>query len=220
MKRILFILLIVLGPTAAYADDYCLVHNGGTFADQTSWGLVGPTINGVHFTVPDDCVLSTASFLLAKNGTPADNAVIELYDDSSGVPGSLLATGSTVSGASISGTSYANASWATSTFSYTLTAGTNYWLRFTRSGAADNSNYYITPYRIAAANVKHYNGTVWGSYEGDTTLTLYGASSTSPTPPDLGGATSTVDQSQQNLANAVYIYLACFALMVWLMRKH
>jgi len=41
------------------------------------------------------------------------------------------------------------------------------------------------------------------------------------TPPQgVGGATSTIEQAQSNLAHAFYLFLASTFFMVWLMRKH
>lgn len=53
-------------------------------------------------------------------------------------------------------------------------------------------------------------------------VTFSDSSSTPPTPPPvpLGGSTSTVEQSEQNLANATYIFFISVFLMIWLMRKH
>jgi len=44
---------------------------------------------------------------------------------------------------------------------------------------------------------------------------------TEPTPPfSGGGATSTIEQSQQNYVNSVYIFLIAMFGMIWLLRKH
>jgi len=49
------------------------------------------------------------------------------------------------------------------------------------------------------------------------TFTITGSSP--PTPP-LGGATSTVDQAEENLYLAVFVFFASMLTMIWLMRKH
>jgi len=41
-----------------------------------------------------------------------------------------------------------------------------------------------------------------------------------PPPVELGGATSSVDQSQQNLSTAFALFLAAMFGMIWLLRKH
>jgi len=41
-----------------------------------------------------------------------------------------------------------------------------------------------------------------------------------PAPVPLGGATSTIEQTQQNLGTAFAIFFACFFGMIWLLRKH
>jgi len=52
---------------------------------------------------------------------------------------------------------------------------------------------------------------------------LIQTASTPPPPPDpsdFSGATSTMDQTQQNLFNMSYVFLICMFGMIWLMRKH
>jgi len=41
-----------------------------------------------------------------------------------------------------------------------------------------------------------------------------------PGPVALGGATSSVDQAQQNVIYFAWTFLACMVLVIWLMRKH
>jgi len=59
---------------------------------------------------------------------------------------------------------------------------------------------------------------------GNTTLTNYAYDGCYQAPPDspvvIGGATSTLEQGQDNLAQAFWLYLACFFGVVWLLRKH
>jgi len=41
-----------------------------------------------------------------------------------------------------------------------------------------------------------------------------------PPTPEIGGATSTIDQTQQNLSTAFYLFFIVFFGVVWLLRKH
>jgi len=76
---------------------------------------------------------------LRKMGSPSDAVTVELCADSSGSPGSVLASGS-IAAASI----YTTMGWVTATLGSqpTLSYGTNYWIVVRRSGSSHYSNYY------------------------------------------------------------------------------
>lgn len=82
---------------------------------------------------------------LRKVAAPADNLTVSIFDDNGGEPGSVIANGTsnTVAGAGLS-TTDTNLGVATFVFATppTLTSGTKYWIVLSRSGAADNTNYY------------------------------------------------------------------------------
>lgn len=62
-----------------------------------------------------------------------------------------------------------------------------------------------------------FSGTLANICVSDTT----GQCTVAPPPPSgMGGATSTIEQSQTNLAYAVYMFMIAMFGMVWLMRKH
>ncbi len=93
---------------------------------------------GQSFTTTSSYSTTTVDLYLAKSGSPVDNLTLEIL--SSSMTGTVLGTSATVGGASVSTSN----SWIRFTFAspVTLSSGTTYYLRLTRSGANDVSNYY------------------------------------------------------------------------------
>jgi len=73
---------------------------------------------------------------IAKAGSPGDNFRVSIASDLSGVPGGNIESISK----SISNTTLTSESFV---FTANLTANTKYWIILERTGAADNTNYYI-----------------------------------------------------------------------------
>lgn len=100
---------------------------------------------------------------LGKTGSPTDNAVIQIQSDSAGSPsGSVLASGS-VAAASI--TTTASDVTITLDTAVNFSAGTTYWLVFTRSGSGDSTNYYQAGGSVSTSyangSAKYYSSSAW-----------------------------------------------------------
>lgn len=107
--------------------------------------------------------LSTFKTKLIKVGAPTDNLEISLLSSVGGAPGVVLGTTS-IDGAGIDGAAY---EWQTFSFDVRPSEanGATYFIRYKRSGALDNANFYrvgtnTTPvYAAGAARV--YNGAAY-----------------------------------------------------------
>ena len=105
------------------------------------------TNNGLAFRIRSGAARTIASVTLnlKKFGTPADNVVVAIQADSSGVPsGSDLATAGTVAGGTLT-TSLAD--YTIDITDVDIAADTTYWVVVTRSGAVDGTNNYAMQLR-------------------------------------------------------------------------
>ena len=95
---------------------------------------------GQSFLTTSAYSVDAVSLLLLKEGTPTDNLTLEILSTS--ITGTVLATSDSVNGSSLSSGAY---EWITFTFSSppSLSDATTYYLRLTRSGANDTTNYYF-----------------------------------------------------------------------------
>lgn len=94
-----------------------------------------------------------------KEGTPADNIKVELCANSSGTPGTVLASG-TIAGSSIG----KGAAWKSATLNtpVSVSNGTNYHIVVSRTGAADEDHYYM----LAVDENLGYAGGSMGLWDG------------------------------------------------------
>lgn len=100
----------------------------------------------------------------ASNGTPTDNVRCDIYSDNNGVPGSLIVSGDTIIAASKVGSNIAFFFSA----KYVLVANTRYWFVFSRTGALDDTNFYLINLGSSATDslypkgeMRIYNGSSW-----------------------------------------------------------
>lgn len=105
---------------------------------------------------------ANCSFRVRTEGSPSDNLNFDLRADSSGSPGTLLATG-TIASSSLTDTF----AWITVNFSsrYELADSTTYWVTASRSGALDGTDYYVLDVDetlgYTGGVFKYYNGSSW-----------------------------------------------------------
>lgn len=99
-----------------------------------------------------------------KEGTPSDNMKLELCQNSSGLPGTVLAS-ATVAGSDIG----SKATWKKFTLNtpVTVTNGTNYHIVLSRTGSMSSSDYYYT----AVDEDLGYSGGSFGLWDGATWIT-------------------------------------------------
>lgn len=107
-----------------------------------AFGATGQALLGQTFVMPSTfTVLNGCSFWLSKFGSPSDNLVCDIYavDGTHAPVTPSLGTSGTVAGSSITD------ALATFTFSSSviLSPSTEYAAVLSRSGALDNSNYYL-----------------------------------------------------------------------------
>lgn len=132
--------------------------SGGTSFGQTS-ALQEKVAQTFSALASESIAYVTAR--IAKVASPSDSIVAELWTDSGISPGSLIATSTGVLGSSM-GTGFT----VTGTYYFTgasVVAGTTYWLVFRRTGALDNSN----KYSMSFDNSNPYaSGHAWGINQG------------------------------------------------------
>lgn len=117
---------------------------------------------GITIPPGDDWKIRSVQAYLKKVGSPADNVTLEVCADSSGSPGSVLATVSVAASTLSTSMGWITFSLASS---LAITPGTAYWLVLRRSGAVDASNYYRWGVDPAAGysggSGKSFDGAIW-----------------------------------------------------------
>jgi hypothetical protein len=121
------------------------------YAESITTGAAGWTASGLWLKV-------------AKEQAPADNLYFDLLSNSAGAPNTLLAR-ATVAAASLPG----DMAWTKGDFAtpYALAAATTYWVKISRSGAADVVNHYRLSLDqglvFAGGTGLLYNGGAWAA---------------------------------------------------------
>lgn len=221
LKYIIIGLIVI--PYTTYASDTYQALGDGSSTTCRLGDISDRTKNAQSFTVPSNFTLDTvATYFDGSDGSPADNVQILLASDSSGSPGSTLATGSY--------TTPADSAWATTTLSYSLTSGTTYWLVWSRSGSLDGSNFrrmYGTTLSSYSGNAAVYNGSSWSNTPIIGVCTALDFTATLAMTTGVGGegtatdtsATSTIDQVQNNLFYGFCIFFMTFLTIIYLFKK-
>src|SRR3989344_4271413 len=118
--------------------------------------------SAVSFTVASDCTVTAVGMLLGRESGRTQDARARIWSDSGGAPGSVLATGSSItSGIPIWTGAYSSSfAWATSTFdgALTLNAGTIYWMA---ADAESDSGAVLVIARGGAGTAKAHDGSLW-----------------------------------------------------------
>lgn len=157
MKKLLIVasFLLALSPALTFAytvSNFDPSDPSNSDTPQPVKGMTGTLQNAATpITTAGAGTVSTVSLCVAKNGNPVDTAVLSIYSDSAGAPGSDLgnSTGVAASGITSNGAfndcSSGGANFVTFTFSspVSLSASTNYWLFLGRSGTRSTSAYYF-----------------------------------------------------------------------------
>lgn len=118
---------------------------------------------GQSFTADQAYTFAGIQVRLAKNGSPTDNTIVAIQADTAGAPSGTDLTSFTISNSTLTGTETQYIRFFATT---TLSASTNYWVVFRRSGAVDAVNYptigYSTANTYTSGASYYYNGTTWG----------------------------------------------------------
>ena len=123
-------------PSGLESHEAASVSSTQAFGNGTSSSMIAQSFT---LSSPAGWRAGTISARLRKTGVPADNVVAGLYTDIAGAPGTLL-TSSTLTASAISD----SVDWITFTLSpqVDLAISTTYWIRLSRTGGNDASNYY------------------------------------------------------------------------------
>jgi len=181
-----------------------VASNDNVIASQTSggtWEVLDNTLEGFMFNSGSYTNLAGVA-LYIKRSTKASLTGwvrVRLYTDNAGVPGTWIATGTTIYANRISTTG----SWYYFGLRYGLSANTNYWIIVERSGL-EADDIYLDSVTTISNHVYSNDGTTWtseakslryyvyayssrgiyaytfGSYNADNGQAIYGYSYTSP----------------------------------------
>jgi len=208
------------------------------FADETlNWASSGT--DPLSFGRNDAQTMIAQSFTPTANWTTANGALRlgrsasnsrDIYftiqtDSGSNTPsGVVLATSTLSESGLVTSDSDCGAAVDTSTgdlTGMTLVSGTKYWLVLSTSALSSYAGGVPFACGGAYTPVARYLDGTWQDWTSKGLLYSITLSGT-PVSPDvpLGGATSTLEQAQSNLAMAFWLFLACFFGVVWLLRKH
>lgn len=137
--------IIVDQVTTTTQQDNQILDSGNTALIQGASG--GFESAGQSITPSTSFVLYRATFSMSKTGSPSDNLVATI---ATSLNGSAVATSNTVAASSVSATQ------GDITFifpgGYNVTNGVQYFIRITRTGARDTSNYCFLYYKISGAS--------------------------------------------------------------------
>jgi len=209
-----FLPVVSFAETVNFATSYDNAHTTGNTTVQQY---------AIQFTTTAAATDAVVSGHIYKLGSPSDNFVMKIVADNSAAPTGATIGTATQAFSGISGTSSADCPTATTmTFSgMTMPAGT-YWLVYTRSGAVSDTDRYarcdLDAYTTYTDDT--YNGSSWSAVSGvgNVYASIVLSSAAAPAVP-IGGATSTIEQSQQNLSYALLLFFFVFFGVVWLLGK-
>jgi len=224
MKHALFTLtvVVVFMPVFVYADY--TIDLGEVNGDAGGWGATfRPEAAQTFTTVGAGDLVSFGVSFYTSNGA-SDDPVFRIRTASGDEP-----TGSDLAVKTYTG-SVGTAACAITTITLDtplpVSAATEYAIIFDRSGADSDTEFYST----CQDTDNVYAGGLWTEYDGATWTPRNGGAndalrdifiSTEPaTTTPTGGATSTVEQTQQNLFYGYALFLLSMVIMMWIIRKH
>jgi len=218
-------LLATLLPNVSYA--YCNVYDQDT--THNSDAAIG---NGTLFERAQSFSSSAigtvggVKIYLRNNGSPVDDLLVTLQGDNAGVPDNSPMDTITVPASSLTGSDVQYSLDFSS--DHILSPATQYWVVLSRSGAQNATDYYIFQEdSIGGPQPRAYDITGGGAgWLTDTsqqmTLSLGTISCGGGGGGGGGGtstvATSSVDQAEQNLSTAFFLFLFSMFGMLWIMR--
>lgn len=150
-------------------ESYEEIGNGLTSIGNVSNSL--KTGQSFQISTSESWLAAFAKVRVKKEGNPTDNLLISLCADSSGAPGSVLASGS-LSGTEVS----ENLNWVETALSsrVTLQPATTYWITVGRSGGVDAANYYKVDANeelgYTSGVMRVYNGSAWAARSPDADM--------------------------------------------------
>lgn len=206
-------------PTYASALDLCQSEQLSSTTSVNGWGA----------TTAQNSLLSTPIVLSGDCTVAAISAKMRNHSGGSGMDAQLCIRSADDGGGSVLGCTDSGSLAPTGSFSevigtvaspFYLTAGT-YYLFFTRTGAGSNTDYWDIAGAAATTIRAYYIPDGFWSNSPSTGQLGYGLyEDNTPPDPNTGAATSSVDQIQENLGTAFFVFLCSMCIMIWMMRKH
>lgn len=218
-----FILIIFGGfflgasMTRAQESVVCAFYNE-TQDMNAVFGRVSPNPQKAAqpFTVAETCTVLEIGVTMYTTGTPTDDVEIEIRDDNSGTPGTLLEQCTDVSPTGTTPTEYIS----TCVGDAVLEPLAVYWLTVERSGAEDDTNYYRWGTGTTAPKYSELERLINGSWtpigDGQNGLFYVSGETTADVAFDLTAI-------EIQLANLVYftgllLFLFGFWLIIWMFK--
>lgn len=139
---------------------------GATVNVQLIGERIAQSFTGQAFTI--DKVAVKAGLV----GSPIDNLLVELHNDTAGVPGSTTHATATIPYTDLSDS--VELIWANFDTAFTLVDGTTYWLVFKRSSSTSSVNHYLLGFDSSTyGTISFYNGSTWSTATTGTTIPFY-----------------------------------------------
>lgn len=209
-------MLCLLGVSTAHASTSIVIDNTyPSCGTRIAGNGTTATLLGQSFTATISGTLTSVTYKITSNGTPTDNLLIYFEADVAGSPSGVpLDTITKVDPADgIYTDVFAGAP--------SIVSGSSYWIVFTRSGAVDSSNYLVmcrnTSGVYAGGTNKDFSVTWQDQSPTDLSLTLL--QDLPPSPALDTSATSTVNQTEQNVFNGFFVFLVTMWFVVWSFKK-
>jgi len=173
------------------------------------------------FTASQNCEVSDIGVYIKRNGGRPDDAVVKIYSDNAGSPGTVSDTGTTL-------TTTSSFTWATSTgFTVDLVSGTTYWVVLT-TAASNASNFHWANHDTGVSK-QSTNGSTWNAANNtDKTMTfvingtLGGGGEEEPPTATTTAATSTdisIDKTADILFYGFFIFGSTMWFTIWAFRR-
>jgi len=205
--------IVVFLPFMTYAA--CTVTTTtGTTADVSAFGHSSEQLNAVLVTPACSGFVSSLTFRARAVGSPAQPVTVAFYSTTGSDPDAQLYESSAVAVGAVGDYQVDFLTPAS------LTASADYWVVF-KTTSFNGSNFYSLSGDVSGGVNRAWTGSAWSNDYPDALPNLtFDVVDTPPPAPDLGGATSTVEQMQSNLGSAFYIFFIAFFGMVWLLSKN
>jgi len=224
MKKLVygFVIGLIVGlalPTYASALDLCQSEALGSTTSVNGWGA----------SSAQNSLLSATIVLSTDCTVAAISAKMRNHSGGSGMDAQLCIRSANDGGGSVLGCTDSGSLSPTGSFTevvgtvaspFYLVSGT-YYLYLTRTGALSNTDYWdIAGDGSDTVRAFYVPDGFWSNSPSTGPLGYALYEDNTPPDPNTGAATSSVDQIQENLGTAFYLFMLSMCIMVWMMRKH
>lgn len=188
--------------------------DSGMGPGQTSFGDPATDAAAVKFTPVSDCDVTGVGAWLGRSSGIGQDVVVTLQTDVGDNPGVVIATGTQIAASVVDGNQ------ATSTFSSVpLVGGTSYWAVFEGDDTGFFSDFYLKGETVQSPqNLSQRVSGSWSRNTSDTGWLEVDGTPPAPVVPVVA-ATSSVEQVQQNLSAAFFLFFVSFFGTVFIFRR-